>query len=233
MLSKYYLYSLRVILFILIQYPFLSYSQKFNITGKVTDEITGSPLIMCAVRLISDNNSLLGGTISDSLGNFQLSASSKGEYVCVLNYIGYSEKKINVSVKSKKTDLGAIQIQPKSKQLNEIQVNASQKNKSLVDRFVFTVDSADLAKAVTSLDVMRKIPDLDVSDINKSISIKGKGSSLILINGVNRGGAINLLSINPADIEKVELIYNPSSEYESEVDGVINIILKTYRTQYL
>ncbi|MBI4647191.1 MAG: TonB-dependent receptor [Bacteroidia bacterium] len=231
-ITNFSVFSKFFIIFLLIQVPISVYSQKNLISGKITDSSSNNPLPFCTVRILNITDStLLAGTISDSLGIFQLEVNKKGIYLCVLNYIGYNEKRIKIEIKNKKTELGIIQLQAKFNQIREIQINAAQKSKSLVDRFIYRVDSSDLVKAVTSLDVMKKIPDLSVSDINKSISIKGKNSSLILINGVNRGGTINLLSINPKDIEKVELIYNPTSEYENDVDGVINIVLKNTPTK--
>ena len=216
------------ILILCFQFSVLVFSQKNVISGKILDSISQTPLPFCTVRVFSNSDSsFYAGTITDTLGFFNINVSKNENYFCYVNYIGYIEKEIKIENRNKKTDIGTIQLMQKSISLNQIQINASQKTKMSVDKFVYIIDSTDLFKAVTSLDVLKKIPDLNVSEINKSISIKGKNSSLVLINGINRGiGQVNLLSINPHDIEKVEVIYSPASEYDNDVDGVINIVLK-------
>ncbi|MGC4039761.1 MAG: outer membrane beta-barrel family protein [Flavobacterium sp.] len=76
-----------------------------------------------------------------------------------------------------------------------------------------------------TLDLLSKLPKIQVSPDKQSISIVGKGSPLLYID--NQKVDINdLNSLVVDDIKTIEIIHNPSSKYEAEGRAVILVTLK-------
>ena len=76
-----------------------------------------------------------------------------------------------------------------------------------------------------TLDLLSKLPKIQISPDKQGISIVGKGSPLLYID--NQKVDINdLNSLAVDDIKTIEIINNPSSKYEAEGRAVILIMLK-------
>jgi len=103
--------------------------------------------------------------------------------------------------------------------------------KQEVDRINYDVQADPESKAVTALDMMRKVPLLSV-DADDNVKLKGSGNYKILINGKESA----LMAKSPSDvlrampatnIEKIEVITTPPAKYDAEgLSGIINIITK-------
>ena len=102
-------------------------------------------------------------------------------------------------------------------------------NKSLMtlegDKKVFNASQMISTKGGTALDVLKKVPLVDV-DINDNVSLRGSQNVKILID--DKPSHYASLKQVPSDaIEKVEIITNPPAKYEAEgVTGIINIVMK-------
>lgn len=76
-----------------------------------------------------------------------------------------------------------------------------------------------------TLDLLAKLPTVQVSSDKESISIVGKGNPLIYIDN-QKVGINDLNTLAVADIKTIEIIQNPSSKYEAEGRAVILITRK-------
>lgn len=106
------------------------------------------------------------------------------------------------------------------------------------DRFVYDVASSPIAKGSTSFDVLKQTPLISTTD-DKNLTIAGKGRTVIFINGrksnMDAESLAQFLKNTPAEnIQKIEVITMPGSEYQVEAnDGIINIVLKKKTTDGL
>ncbi len=75
------------------------------------------------------------------------------------------------------------------------------------------------------IDLLSKLPSVQISNDRENISIVGKGNPLIYIDG-QKGTVADLNALSVADIKTVEIIKNPSSKYEAEGRAVILITRK-------
>jgi outer membrane receptor protein involved in Fe transport len=101
-----------------------------------------------------------------------------------------------------------------------------------IDKLVVNVQSTLTAAGSTALDVLERSPGVVVNRQNNALSLSGKSGVVVMINGkISRlptDAVVQLLNgMQAANLEKVELITNPSSRYDAEGDaGIINIVLK-------
>ncbi|KFC23338.1 outer membrane beta-barrel family protein [Epilithonimonas lactis] len=120
--------------------------------------------------------------------------------------------------------------------LKEIElVNILVKKKLLerkADRLIFDVESSIASQGLDAGETLANVPMLKVDENLETISIIGKSSVNVMINGrmLNLSGAalLNYLkSIRSENISKIEVITTPPAKYEAQGNsGLINIILK-------
>lgn len=75
------------------------------------------------------------------------------------------------------------------------------------------------------IDLLSKLPNVQISHDRESITIVGKGNPLIYIDG-QKGTLNDLNALSVADIKTIEIVKNPSSKYEAEGRAVILITRK-------
>ena len=99
---------------------------------------------------------------------------------------------------------------------------------TLIDRKVYRVGDDAHAQTSGVLDFLGKLPSVSVSPSGQ-VTLLGSPGVTILIDGKPQGGSV-LRSLTGADIERVEVMTNPSAQFAAEGSGgVINIITKSQR----
>jgi outer membrane receptor protein involved in Fe transport len=92
-----------------------------------------------------------------------------------------------------------------------------------VDRRVFNVDKDLTTQGGSGVDVMKNIPGLSV-DVDGNVQMRGSNPQL-LIDG--RPTSMTLDQIPAEEIERVELITNPSVAFDANTTGgILNVVLK-------
>lgn len=216
-------------LFFIFLLPLTLYSQTVQIKGSVVDSLTREPLPYATIQVINISNKTVFAGIADSLASFNFSkVDVKNGFMVMVSYVGYQPKEIpfNIKLHQKTLDFGFIALMPDINLINEVQVTGQRKVQNLLDRIVYVMDSTILSKAIGTPDILSSLPEIMVNPITLETKIKGKENSLVLVNGINTGRSIDIRSINPRDIEKVEVITSPPSSVDVDYDGVINIVLK-------
>ncbi|WP_073297669.1 TonB-dependent receptor domain-containing protein [Chryseobacterium polytrichastri] len=118
----------------------------------------------------------------------------------------------------------------KTKSIEEVTIK-KQVFKKQSDRFVYDVAASPITKGNTTFDILKQTPLLSSTD-DKTLKIAGKNNALIYINGrksnMDADSLVQFLKNTPAEnIQKIEVITVPGSEYQAESsDGIINIVLK-------
>ncbi|OXB23982.1 TonB-dependent receptor [Flavobacterium tructae] len=113
-----------------------------------------------------------------------------------------------------------------SNTLNEV-VIAQNKKTFINTNGNVKVDVANSIYNVISntVDLLAKLPTVQISSDRESISIVGRGNPLIYIDN-QKVGMSDLNALAVADIKTIEIIQNPSSKYEAEGRAVILITRK-------
>ena len=118
-----------------------------------------------------------------------------------------------------------------AKEIEEVVINNNKLVDLKADRLVFNVNNSPFKDGFNSFEVLKKVPFLIVND--DKVSIVGKGDMIFTINdkrvNYSEQEMIEYLKTIPAEnIEKIEVITNPPTKYDSYGNGgVINIKLKS------
>jgi hypothetical protein len=204
------------------------YSQN-KITGKIVDN-ESNPVEYAVIFLQSKDSINVKSELSDENGLFTLQDVANGSYKLIIQYFSKNSYTQSINVTSN-IDLKVISINSITS-LDEIVLVANLKIKKELGKYVVTnISSSPLSKNKDSYDFLGTIPIINNGADGNSINIKNKKDAIILINGREVGSseiALNILKSTPADnIQKIEIITNPSSNYSaSNQTGIINIILK-------
>ncbi|GAB4136676.1 MAG: hypothetical protein Fur0015_08920 [Ignavibacteriales bacterium] len=114
-----------------------------KISGIVSDAKTKAPIEYSNVVLYkAENSEMINGTISSTGGKFFLDKIPDGNYFLKVSFIGYGSKVINnIEVNSAQIDIGKIELDPESLNLDEVIVKGEKEMISYnLDKKVISVD---------------------------------------------------------------------------------------------
>ena len=217
--------------FVILFTSFTIYSQT-EITGKILEKGTNSPLEFAEIILTPKPLGEVIGTVTNVEGGFILSAAV-GKYKLQVSYVGQFLYTSEIEIKGETIELGEILVN-NSNQLGEIVINARKKLiVRKIDRLVFNVANSSKASQGDAIEVLKITPGIRVE--NDKITMIGKGNLQVMIEDkiVQLSGPdlINYLrSLASETIESIEVIHNPPAKYEASGNsGLINIVLKKAR----
>ncbi|HEY4196097.1 MAG TPA: outer membrane beta-barrel protein [Mucilaginibacter sp.] len=208
-------------------------AQNLTIQGTVIDSAINKPMGFVTVAL-QDAKTHAGvkSNLTKDDGTFSIKAPAGNTYEIVFVFVGYRNKIMPISGTGNTINVGRITLSPSTSQLKEVSITAARPlMKQEVDRISYDIQADPDSKALSVLDMMRKVPLLTV-DGNDNIKLKGSGNYKILINGkesamVAKNPSDILKSMPATNIEKIEVITTPPAKYDAEgLSGIINIITK-------
>lgn len=201
------------------------------ILGKVIDNTTKTPLPYVNIAISNLTKKIITGGITDENGLFIIKDIPKGIYNVEIQFIGYKtySKKIEITNKTKKINLGTIALNEDSATLDEVVVRAETSTVvQKVDRKVINVGKDLTAAGATASELLNNVQSVSVDSQTGNISLRGNENVRVLVDGkpTNISAAQLLKQIPSTSIKSVELITNPSAKYNPEgMSGIINIIL--------
>ena len=233
--------SILTVLFLLCAWPLLAVDAEVStsvLRGKVVDAKTKEPIqyVNVVVRK-AGTQTQVKGVVTDQTGMFRLEGLTNGDYTVGISFLGYTtfEKDFTISDKVRSVNLQTVALTEDSQVMNEVVVTGKRSQMRFeIDKKVFNVDQSLATTGGSASEVLGNIPSVEV-DNEGQISLRGSTSVTVWINGKasgltadNRG---QILEQIPAEnIERVEVITNPSAKYSPEgTAGIINIVLKRNR----
>lgn len=205
----------------------MTQTNEFTLKGKVIDSKTKQSLPYVTVTLQSSDQNKK--TVSSDENGIYAFKSPAGNYQLKVEFMSYKPFVLNAISLQKDLMLKDVLLEEEINQLDEVNVLAEKSAVELkLDKKVFNVGKDILSKGGSASDILNNVPSVNV-DIAGAVSLRGNSGVTVLINGkpsmltANNG----LSQISAANIEKVEVITNPSAAYEAQGSaGIINIILK-------
>lgn len=220
---------LKIVVFFIFLFSSLVFCQNtFEISGEVSD---------IEDRIISVGDVLLFSPEKDSLinytaildGKFSLPSIPEGKYRLTISCLGFeSQEKIlavtqNISLQ--------LRLKEDATDLDEVEVIAA---KPIVTNengnLKFDIQNPVFSSIPEPMDVLARLPGIQVSPDKESLTILGKGTPLIY-RGNQRMSLEEFNSLSVDDINSIEIIKNPSSKYEADGRSILLVTLKVSDTE--
>ena len=228
---------------------FVAIAQKNTITGTVVDN-NQTPLF--GVNVLLKENSK--GSQTNLKGQFSISNLPDGQYTLLLSYLGFKSQEITVSVSdNQKHNLKTIILFEGNEILNEVTVTGERRNKfsrkktayvsklplkDIENSQVYSTVTNEILKSqlVTNFDDALKNAT-GVEQLWTSTGRGGDGAGYYSLRGfsvqpqlVNGLPGLTNGTINPANIERIEVLKGPSATLfgnaVSSYGGLINVVTK-------
>lgn len=209
---------------------------KGHVKGGIQDE-AAKPLEFVSVMLLkSSDSTLVKGTLSDAAGSYEFENIGEGTYRVVVTQVGFqktSSQTFSLDAAHANITLPKLVMLEATKLLSEVTVTAKKPFiEQEIDRTIVNVANSIVSSGSTALEVLEKAPGVTIDRQNDQIQLKGKQGVIVMIDGkqtyLSGQEVANLLKNTPSDnIDKIEIITNPSSKYDASGNsGIINIRMK-------
>ncbi len=212
-------------------HPFI-YGQSFRVSGSVWDKSSRQIVKYTTIAILNADSTFSAGCVTDSTGTFSLQVVAKGNYILRANTLGYEPYEAPLAVTSSDTRIDISLVRTEIA-LEGVTVDGKRPLiQQKMDRYVVNVADNMLVAGKNGLSVLEFTPGLVVQ--NKKVSVLGEGAE-IWINGRPshmQGDVLSayLESLRGEDIDKIEVVTAPSSEFDAGSGGrVIDIWLKKSR----
>lgn len=219
---------MRGILAILCFIIFLKVESSTKIIEGTVADMDSSPIEAANIAAFL-NDSLVGGTISDTTGFFRLSVSVGCDSLKI-SFMGYDDYMTSTI----QPDMGVIILKRNHMALKEVVVSAPLIKRE-ADRYVLNVAANPLWVNKDAKELLRTAPGVWATD--ESLSIYGQGGAIVYIDDrkVNLSGSqlmTYLKSIPSSSISHIEIIPKAGAEYSADSSGgLIKIYLKRNRLE--
>ncbi|WPO81468.1 TonB-dependent receptor [Chryseobacterium sp. JJR-5R] len=225
--------------FVLSAAAFAFAQEKVGISGSVVNK-SNQPVPYASVTFSNKANKLFSdATLTDEKGQYRLDLAP-GAYDITIEAIDYKKSVVNKQITAA-GNIGALSVDPETSATNlktgdiqgvVITAPSTKPYKVELDKRTYDPSQDIVSKGGNLQDVLSNVPSVSV-DTDGTVSMRGSSNVRFLINGkpsalLGIDDGANALQSIPADqIERIEVITNPSSKFEaSGTAGILNIILK-------
>lgn len=208
---------------------------QISISGRLFDLDTHTGLAFVTVSLRAEaEEDILNGTVTDDEGRFTLKTTKRGNFIISCSYLGFETEEIPILIGQKNDvyDLGKVFLKAASTQLEEVTVQAERATiDAALSRKSFNLDDQLAQSGGSVADAMRALPGVSIDQEGK-VLLRGSDQVAVLIDGQQSamtgfGNQRGLNNIPAANIERIEIINNPSAKYDAAgMAGIINIVYK-------
>ncbi|EFK35358.1 catecholate siderophore receptor CirA [Chryseobacterium gleum] len=214
--------------------------EKAGVSGTIVNK-KNQPVPYASVTFSNKTNKTLSDAVlTDEKGQYKIQLMP-GDYEITVEAIDYKKSVVSKNIAAA-GNIGALSIEAeptstvdgKTKEIQGVVITASAAKPYKVELDKKTYDPSQdiVSKGGTLQDVLTNVPSVSV-DTDGTVSMRGSSNVKFLINGkpsalLGIDDGANALQSIPADqIDRIEVITNPSSKFEaSGTAGILNIILK-------
>jgi len=231
----YFLNTLQIILLIgYLCQP--AYAQQKEISGRLVDE-QGNEIAFAAVSLIQlTDSAVIKSSLADSAGAFYFRGiKPEVSYFIKISAMGFKPYRSKPFVHQDtglNYLLGDIRLVSDDFLLQEVVISgAPPLVEQQLDKVILNVENSVLAAGSNVLELLGKTPGVTAGD-DGTVSLKGRNGTLVMLNGkptyLSDLQLANLLrGMSAANVQRIEVMNNPSARYDASGNGgIINIVLK-------
>jgi hypothetical protein len=204
------------------------------VKGRVTDA-QNQPVEFATATLVNpQTNEIVKGEVCNEKGEFTIDKVRQGEYVLSVSMVGYSRNESEKIVINKKSPIieKSIVLKESTQQLKDVVIVGRREFiEQTVDKTVINPEASATLASENVYEILRKLPGITI-DNNDNISLKGMQGVKVLIDDkptyVSSTQLASLLKgMQGKNVDKIEIIENPSARYDAEGNsGIINIVTK-------
>jgi hypothetical protein len=199
-----------------------------KITGKLIDKETSKPVEFATLELLQlPDSSLTEAVRSDVNGVFTFEKGDSSHRYCLrIKHLSYKTLVAPVVKRpgSGVCMMGNVSMEAAVISMKEVVVNGAKiVVTEMADKTVYAVSEGIKKSSSDGIDVLRKVPSVQIDYLNEDIKVEGKSNIVIEVDGIRREKSY-LKKLNPKEIDKFEINNSPSGKYDPETDAVINII---------
>lgn len=180
--------------------------------------------------------------ISDDAGAFSFNTLQTGTYsieITSVNFEKISLANIKITKDTSIVNAGVILLKIQQHILTDVTVkNQRPFIERKIDKTVVNIENSIINAGTTALEMMRKLPGVQITETGQ-ITLNGKSAVNVFIDGkatlLSQEDLTNLLRSTPSEnIQKVEIMTNPSAKYDAAGSGgIINIVKKKNKKEGL
>jgi outer membrane receptor protein involved in Fe transport len=207
-----------------------------KLSGHVIDRETRVSMPSVSITIVrQSDNSVVTGALTNQDGRFEIDGLETGEYLVNLRFLGHDPVDMPLLIGERNTiySLGTVALSRSTALMNELVITADRYEEVSVAPGVnvFRMDNNVARAGGSLLEALRGLPGVTV-DQEGHVLLRGSDKVAILMDGkqsslTGYGRQAGLDSIPANNIDRIEIINNPSSRYDaSGMAGVINIIYK-------
>jgi outer membrane receptor protein involved in Fe transport len=206
-----------------------------TLTGRAVEQTKqeGMSFANVVLKTTGPAGKVAQAAVADEQGRFTLPGVKAGSYELQVLQLGFATliKPVQVVATQPTLDLGTLTLLAAAQNLGEVAVTG---RKPLLDqkpdRVIMNVDGSLLAAGNSAYDVLAAAPSVQLVE-GRPLVFRGKTGVVIFLNGKRLPGGTSLetlLASLPGDqIDRIELISNPSAKYDADAaGGVIEIYTK-------
>ena len=202
----------------------------YTLSAAVTDA-AGQAVAVGDVQLISGDKKTLFAYTSLLDGHFSFEQIPQGPYLLRLSCLGF--KQADQILELERNLFLKIQLEEAPTALSEVEVRAAKPVLSLKNgHVVLDVTNPILSTLSDPMELLSKLPTVQLSIDREALTILGKGTPLIYM-GNQQITLEEFRAIPVADIQTIEIITNPSARYEAAGRAVILVTRKANRAEGL
>jgi len=206
-------------------------AQNCCVRGKIIDGLSKAPISYASVVILKDSVQLQGA-MTDNQGAYEFKHLKTGNYRIKISFIGYQSVILDpLLLQPGVRDLGKTTLLVLTENLQEITVQSSRPPLTYkVDRKV--IDAGSFPGAEVAMDLLENLPSIQL-DFEGKLTYRGDGTFKVYVNGHPvANGEEKLKQLPASQIDKIEVITNPSAKYDAEgTAGIIQVILKKNRLE--
>lgn len=205
------------------------------VSGQVLDTRSEEPLPYATITIaVKGTERLFAGAIADNEGRFVFENVFPANYIVSVSFVGYVTNEIPLLIGklNQNYDLGKIRMEISGQELDEVSITAKREIVSSgLDKKTFDMQDNISQSGGSVLDAMRNLPGITV-DPEGNVILRGSSNVSVLIDGKSSsltgfGNQKGLANIPASNIERIEIINNPSARYNAAgMAGIVNIIYK-------
>jgi hypothetical protein len=196
----------------------------------IIDSLDSSPVVFATVAVENVQGGRVAVGQTDGSGNCLFRLPPKQLFALKVRYLGYKDTVFSLDIGSDASF--EIKLVPAATTLNGVTISAIKPVFTQEPgKLVMTVGNTTLVQGSNMLEVLQKAPGI-TTDMDGRLNFRGKQGVLVLIDNKNTylsGEELSrfLESQSGANIEKIEIISNPSARFDASGNiGVINIVTK-------